>query len=55
MQKIKKILFGERIKGEKLPPFKPLKERPMDEKDFYKWCKEFNVSSRSNRKPIYLN
>lgn len=55
MQKIKKILFGERVKGEKLPPLKPLKERPMDEKDFYKWCKELNVSSLHDRKPIYLN
>jgi hypothetical protein len=55
MEKVKVLLFGQRIKGEKLPPLKPIKERPFDEKDFYKWCKELNVSSLHGRKPIYLN
>lgn len=55
MDKIKKILFGEPIKGEKVPPLKPLKERPFDEKDFFKWCNEFNVSRMYDRKLIHLD
>lgn len=55
MKKVKILLFGKPIKGEKLSPLKPLKERPMDKEDFYKWCKEFNVSMLYDRKPIYLN
>jgi hypothetical protein len=55
MEKVKILLFGKPIKGEKLPPLKPLKERPFDSEDFYKWCKELNVSRLHGRKPIYLN
>jgi hypothetical protein len=54
-KKLKQLLFGERVKGEKLPPIKPFKERDFDSKDFYKWCKELNVSVLHNRKPIHLN
>jgi hypothetical protein len=54
-KKLKKLIFGERIKGEKLPPIKPFKERPFNTEDFYKWCKELNVSMLHDRKPTYLN
>ena len=53
--KIKTILFGERIKGEKLPPLKPLKERPMNDKDFFKWCNELNVSSQYGRQNVHID
>lgn len=55
MEKIKVFIFGERIKGEKLPPFKQIKERPFDEKDFFKWCKELNVSSLHGRQIIHID
>ena len=54
-KKLKQLLLGERIKGEKLSPIKPFKERIFDAEDFHKWCKEMNVSLLHNRKPVYLN
>jgi hypothetical protein len=54
-KKIQLLIFGQRVKGEKLSPIKPFKERPFNTEDFYKWCKELNVSVLHNRKPIYLN
>ena len=54
-EKLKSLIFGQRVKGEKLLPIKPFKERAFDAEDFHKWCKELNVSMLHNRKPIYLN
>lgn len=55
MKVIKQILLGERVKGEKLPKAVPPTERPMNQKDFSLWCKEFNVSLLYNKKPIHIN
>ena len=55
MKKINSLIFGERVQGEKLPVPTPIKERPLNTKDFEKWCKEFNVSMLHDRKTIYLN
>jgi hypothetical protein len=55
MEKVKILIFGQRIIGEKLPPIKQIKERPFDSEDFYKWCKELNVSRLHGRKIVHLN
>jgi len=55
MKMIKQLLFGEPIKGEKLPKVVPPKERPMNTKDFAQWCKEFNVSMLHDKKIIHIN
>ena len=54
MYYIKVLIFGERIKGEKLPPLKPLKERPMNQKDYQKWCQELRVSSMHGKKIVHF-
>jgi hypothetical protein len=55
MEKIKTFIFGERTKGEKLLPLKPLKERPFNEEDFFKWCKELNVSGLHGKQIIHID
>jgi hypothetical protein len=55
MEKIKIFVFGERIKGEKLPPLKPIKERPFNEKDFFNWCEQLNVSRLHGRQIIHID
>jgi len=53
--KIKKLIFGEPIKGEKLPKAVPPRERPMNTKDFANWCREFNVSLLYDKRTIHIN
>jgi len=43
---IKTFLFGIRAQGEKLPEPKLPPERPLNSKEFEKWCKKFKVGSK---------
>lgn len=54
MDYIKAFLFGVRTQGERLPQPSPLKERPFNQKDYDKWCKEFKVSMLYDRKTVCL-
>lgn len=55
MKKFKEILYGVRAEGEKLTPQRPFKIRPLDQKDFEKWCKELRVTYMHGKKPIHFN
>lgn len=46
MQFIKQLIFGVKVQGEKLPQPKLPPQRPYNEEDCNKWCKEFNFGSR---------
>lgn len=52
--KIMKLIFGERVEGEKLPP-EP-KERiiyPKEKLTYFEWSKMFNVGSRAHQNAVY--
>jgi hypothetical protein len=51
---IMKLIFGERVVGEKLPP-EP-KERivyPKEKLTYFEWSRMFNVSTRAHQHPTY--
>ena len=48
-----KLIYGERIKGEKPTIPKKLSERTLIVDDFENWCKEFNVSVLHNKSRVY--
>jgi hypothetical protein len=49
------FIFGERANGEKPTEPKKFDERPLVQKEFEKWCKEFNVSTVHNRNIVHFN
>jgi hypothetical protein len=52
---IKKLIFGKKAQGEKLPEPKPIIERPLDAAKFQKWCKELRVSSAYVKRYKYFH
>lgn len=54
MKIIKRIIFGQRVQGEKLPEPTLPPEREMNWKDFQKWCNELRVSSQYGRQTIHI-
>lgn len=55
MNKFKQFVFGVKARGEKLPPHRAMPIRPLDQKDFEKWCKELRVTYMHGKKPIHFN
>jgi hypothetical protein len=49
------FIYGERVKGEKIPEPGKFPERPLIQKEFEKWCNEFNVSTVHNRSIVHFN
>ena len=56
MNYIKELLFGVRAQGQRVSePMLP-KERPMNDEEFNKWSKKFNVGTRyGHRGSFYHN
>jgi hypothetical protein len=51
-KKLKRLLFGEIARGEKiLPPVLP-PERKINTKEFYSWCRKFRVSSQYDKEHL---
>ena len=55
MKWLKEFIFGIRAQGETLPEPKLPAPREMNTEDFFKWCRELNVSRGYDRKTIHLN
>lgn len=53
MKLLKRILKGKRVAGEPLPPVVLSVGDRSHQPDFFTWCREFNVSCRTNSLAMY--
>lgn len=53
MKLLKRILKGKRVQGEPLPPVVLSVGDYSNKPDFFTWCRELNVSARTNSLAIY--
>lgn len=52
MKRLIEFIFGVRVEGEKLSPFRAPQVREIDFNDYQEWCKEFNVGCRTDRRNL---
>ena len=52
--KIKRTIFGKRVKGEPVPPLSIRTVQVGPVPGFFNWCQEMNVSTKVDRtKPVF--